>query len=93
MISELDRDKLTTQHDHTFFAWIRILLLPVSVRHLRLQRLHFSRMNLDTPTTSPDSDEDMDDPYIHTVSIEEFVESVERDSHQENEEELDSNED
>ncbi len=50
-------------------------------------------MNLDTPTTSPVSDEDMDDPYIHTVSTEEFVESVERDSHQENHEELDSNED
>ncbi len=50
-------------------------------------------MNLDTPITIPDSDEDMDDPYIHTVSTEEFVESVERDSHQENQEELDSNED
>lgn len=50
-------------------------------------------MNLDTPTTSPDSDEDMDDPYIHTVSTEEFVKSVERANHEENEAELDSNQD
>lgn len=50
-------------------------------------------MNLDTPTTSSVSDEDLDDPYIHTVSTEEFVESVEQDSHEENEEELESNED
>ena len=45
-------------------------------------------MNLDTPTTSPDPEEEdevMDDPYIHTVSTEEFGESVERASHQEDE--------
>lgn len=50
-------------------------------------------MNSAIPTTSPVSDEDMDDPYIHTVSTEEFVESVERASHEEHDVESDSNED
>ena len=49
-------------------------------------------MNSATLTTSPDSDEDRDDPYIHIVSTEEFVESVEQANHEENAERLDSNE-
>lgn len=43
-------------------------------------------MNFDNPTTIPDSEEDIDDPYIHTVSTEEFVETVERASQEENDE-------
>ena len=84
-----NREKPPTPHGHT----ILLSLVHVSVRYLCLQLLHPSRMNLDTPTTSSVSDEDLDDPYIHTVSTEEFVESVEQDSHEENEEELESNED
>lgn len=45
-------------------------------------------MNLDTLTTVPDSDEELDDPYIHTVSTEEFVETVERASQEENDDVL-----
>lgn len=37
-------------------------------------------MSIDTLTTIPDTDEELDDPYIHTVSTEEFVELVEQGS-------------
>lgn len=35
-------------------------------------------MNTDKQTITPDADEELDDPYIHTVSTEEFVEAVEQ---------------
>lgn len=72
----------------TVLSGIRLHLL-----HGSIHPLHFNAMNSATLTTSPDSDEDMDDPYIHIVSTEEFVESVEHDSQHENNEELDSYED
>lgn len=42
-------------------------------------------MSKDKLSTIPDADEELDDPYIHTVSTEEFVETVERDNHQDKE--------
>ncbi|WP_168207711.1 hypothetical protein [Spirosoma sp. KCTC 42546] len=42
-------------------------------------------MSLANPENIPDSEEDVDDPYIHTVSTEEFVETVERASQEESE--------
>jgi hypothetical protein len=39
-------------------------------------------MNKDKLTTIPDAEEELDDPYIHTVSTEEFVETVEQASKQ-----------
>lgn len=50
-------------------------------------------MNVNNPTTVSDSDEELDDPYIHTVSTEEFVETVERASQEENDDLLASSED
>ncbi|WP_170069406.1 hypothetical protein [Spirosoma pollinicola] len=50
-------------------------------------------MNPDTPPTTPNSDEELDDPYIHTVSTEEFVETVERASQEENDDVLAPKED
>ncbi len=41
-------------------------------------------MNLEESIPSPDLDEELDDPYIHTVSREEFVETVEQANQQEN---------
>lgn len=35
-------------------------------------------MNMDKQPSTHDADEDLDDPYIHTVSTEEFVETVEQ---------------
>lgn len=35
-------------------------------------------MNIDKQPSTPDADEELDDPYIHTVSTEEFVEAVEQ---------------
>ncbi len=40
-------------------------------------------MHLDSPTTIPDPAEELDDPYIHVVSTEEFVEAVEQASQEE----------
>lgn len=51
----------------------------------------FSRMYSYNPEASPDSEEDLDDPYIHTVSTEEFVETVEQASQEESDNELGSN--
>ena len=48
-------------------------------------------MSNDKPTTIPNADEELDDPYIHTVSTEEFVETVERASQQEQENGLSPN--
>lgn len=45
-------------------------------------------MNVDDPVTSPDSADELDDPYIHTVSTEEFVQTVERASQEETDEKL-----
>lgn len=50
-------------------------------------------MNLDNSNTNPEPEEDIDDPYIHTVSTEEFVETVEQASQEKNDEILPSNED
>ena len=50
-------------------------------------------MNEHKLTTIPDADEELDDPYIHTVSTEEFVETVERDSQEENDDLITLNED
>jgi hypothetical protein len=47
-------------------------------------------MSLDNPSTIPDSEEDLDDPYVHTVSTEEFVETVERATQEENDPNVDS---
>ena len=41
-------------------------------------------MNLNNPTIIPESEEELDDPYVHTVSTEEFVETVEQVSREEN---------
>lgn len=41
-----------------------------------------------SPTPPPEEQEELDDPYIHSVSTEEFVETVERASHEEDEKEL-----
>ncbi|GAB4019484.1 hypothetical protein GCM10028808_57390 [Spirosoma migulaei] len=35
-------------------------------------------MNIDKQPSTPDADEKLDDPYVHTVSTEEFVEAVEQ---------------
>lgn len=35
-------------------------------------------MNINKQTITQDEDEGLDDPYIHTVSTEEFVETVEQ---------------
>jgi hypothetical protein len=40
-------------------------------------------MSVDNPATIPDSEDELDDPYVHTVSTEEFVETVERASQEE----------
>lgn len=40
-------------------------------------------MNIDKLTIIPNTDEELDDPYMHTVSTEEFVETVERASQEE----------
>jgi len=77
----------------TVLPGIRINLLTGQFATFIFTPLHFSGMNSATPTTRPDSDEELDDPYIHIVSTEEFVESVEHDGQHENNEELDSNED
>jgi len=50
-------------------------------------------MNLDNYNTDPEPEEDVDDPYIHTVSTEEFVETVEQASQEKNDEMLTPNED
>ncbi len=50
-------------------------------------------MHVDHPTTIADSDEELDDPYVHTVSTEEFIQTVERDSQDENDEALAPQED
>jgi hypothetical protein len=47
-------------------------------------------MNVDEPTTSPDSADELDDPYIHTVSTEAFVEAVEQASQEETDDGLTS---
>ena len=41
-------------------------------------------MNVDKQTTIPDMNEELDDPYIHTVYTEEFVETVEQATKEEN---------
>ena len=41
-------------------------------------------MNSAEPVTTPDLEEELDDPYIHTVSTEEFVETVEQANQEEN---------
>ncbi|GAB4039857.1 hypothetical protein [Spirosoma gilvum] len=45
-------------------------------------------MSIDKLTTVPDEDEELDDPYVHTVSTEEFVETVEREIREEKEDGL-----
>lgn len=35
-------------------------------------------MNIDKQPSILDADEELDDPYVHTVSTEEFVETVEQ---------------
>ena len=40
-------------------------------------------MNINNPETNSDSEEDLHDPYIHIVSTEEFVETVEQASQEE----------
>lgn len=50
-------------------------------------------MNKDKPTTITDADEELDDPYIHTVSTEEFIETVERANQEEKDDPVTPNED
>ncbi|GAB3740537.1 hypothetical protein GCM10028774_56380 [Spirosoma jeollabukense] len=45
-------------------------------------------MNEDNPVTSPDSADELDDPYIHSISTEEFVQSVELATQEETDEKL-----
>lgn len=47
-------------------------------------------MGLDNTATIPDAEEDFDDPYVHTVSTEEFIETVERATQEENDRNVDS---
>ena len=35
-------------------------------------------MNIDKQPFTPDADEELDDPYVHTVSTKEFVETMEQ---------------
>ncbi len=51
----------------------------------------FNRMNSDQSITTPELEEKLDDPYIHTVSTEEFVNTVEQ-ANQEESQTSDSNE-
>jgi hypothetical protein len=41
-------------------------------------------MSLDKSVTISDPEEELDDPYVHTVSTEEFVEAVEQAGKDEN---------
>jgi|GEM_PF-5357559 len=50
-------------------------------------------MNTDKLTIIPNTDEELDDPYIHIVSTEEFVETVERASQEEKDDSVTSKED
>ena len=45
-------------------------------------------MNLPDPVTSPGLADELDDPYIHAVLTEEFVQTVERASQEETDEGL-----
>lgn len=45
-------------------------------------------MSLPDTSTSPNSVDELDDPYIHTVSTEEFIQTVEWASKEETEEQL-----
>ena len=60
-----------------------LIRLHDSEFHPRLISLNSGKMNEDDSETSSDSEEEPDDPYIHTVSTEEFVETVEKASHEE----------
>ncbi|PRY34925.1 hypothetical protein CLV58_1157 [Spirosoma oryzae] len=42
-------------------------------------------MDPENDTLTPSSADDLDEPYIHAVSTEEFVEEIERESRSENE--------
>lgn len=42
-------------------------------------------MITDKQPSTPDADEELDDPYIHTVSTKEFVETVEQANQEEKE--------
>ena len=44
----------------------------------------FAAMNPENDTLTPGLADDLDEPYIHAVSTEEFVEAVERESRTEN---------
>lgn len=57
--------------------------------------MHISYMNSDSSRTNPEPEEgeEIDDPYIHTVSTEEFVETVEQASQKEVDEEVAPNRD
>lgn len=48
-------------------------------------------MNIDKQPSTPDADEELDDPYVHRVSTEEFVETVEQASQETKEEVLTPN--
>lgn len=50
-------------------------------------------MSQESPVPIPDPLEELDDPYVHTVSTEEFVETVERASQEETDEVLTSSQD
>jgi hypothetical protein len=50
-------------------------------------------MNIDKLPSTPDTDDELDDPYVHTVSTEEFVEAVEQASQEMKEGALLPNED
>ncbi|ADB42621.1 hypothetical protein Slin_6664 (plasmid) [Spirosoma linguale DSM 74] len=48
-------------------------------------------MIVNDPLTNTDSTEELDDPYIHTVSTEEFVQTIERANQDETDSMLSSN--
>lgn len=61
-----------------------LIWLNVSDLHPYLIVLTSGSMSLNDPATIPDAEEDLDDPYVHTVSTEEFIETVERATQEEN---------
>lgn len=54
------------------------MVLTIRLRPSRYLPLIFGSMNSENTTTHPNSEDDLDDPYIHIVSTEEFVETVEQ---------------
>ncbi|RAI78146.1 hypothetical protein HMF3257_35940 [Spirosoma telluris] len=59
-------------------AWLNGLVL-----HLCFLQLTFGRMSVTDSSPTPYPEDELDDPYVHTVSTEEFVEIIEQASQEE----------